>query len=68
MMTNENDYFYQKRREQTVHTMYESINQRLKDRFYDNEAVKERIAQIEKEVLEGKLSAYQAAEELLKIS
>jgi LAO/AO transport system kinase len=64
-MTTESDFFYRKRREQSVHTMYESINQQLMDSFYGNEEVKRRIRQIEKEVLTGKISAYVAANELL---
>jgi len=67
MMTTENNFFFQKRKEQTVQTMYDSIDQQLNERFYRNEAVKKRIAQIEKDVLAGKISAYQAAGELLKI-
>jgi len=66
-MTEDSNYFYSKRREQMVHTMYESINQQLRDSFYGNEEVKRRIRQIEKEVLTGKISAYVAANELLAI-
>ncbi|MEN8225545.1 MAG: methylmalonyl Co-A mutase-associated GTPase MeaB [Bacteroidota bacterium] len=66
MMTEESDYFSHKRREQTVQTMYDSINQQLKDRFYGDNTIKERIAAIEKDVLSGKLSAYQAAAELIR--
>ena len=67
MMTIENNYFFQKRKEQTVQTMYDSIDQQLNERFYRNEAVKKMIAQLEKDVLSGKISAYQAAGELLRI-
>ena len=66
-MTSTSDYLYRKRREQTVHAMYDSINQQLKDRFFGNEEVKKKITQIEKDVLAGKISAYQAAGEMLKI-
>lgn len=50
-----------------VQTMYESINQQLMNSFYGNEEVKRRTRQIEKEVLSGKISAYVAAHELLKM-
>ncbi|HSG68305.1 MAG TPA: hypothetical protein VK994_06325, partial [Bacteroidales bacterium] len=66
-MTAENDHFYRKRREQTVQTMYESINQQLSDRFYGNEEVQSRLIKLEKDVLAGKISAYQAAAELLSL-
>ena len=68
MMTEDSDYFYLKRREQTVQAMYDSINLQLKDRFFGNDEVKHRIREIEKQVLAGKMSAYQAAGELLEIS
>jgi len=64
-MTSESDYFYRKRREQTVQTMYDSIERQLKDRFYDDRDIKEKLAILEKEVLAGKISAYQAASEIL---
>ena len=67
-MTEESDYFYRKRREQTVQAMYDSINQQLKSRFFDQDEVKQRIKELEKKVLAGKMSAYQAAGELLKNS
>jgi LAO/AO transport system kinase len=67
-MTVDNNYFHQKRREQTVHTMYDSINLQIRDRFYRNDAVKKKIESLEKDVLAGKISAYQAAAELLKIT
>jgi len=68
MMTEDNDYFNLKRREQTVQAMYDSINLQLKDRFFGDDKVKHRIKEIEKQVLAGKMSAYQAAGELIEIS
>lgn len=47
-----------------VQTMYDSINQQLKDRFYGDDRVKEKLAELEKDVLSGKVSAYQAASQL----
>ncbi len=64
-MTTKNDYFHQKRREQTVQTMYDSIDQQLKDRFYNDEKISKRLEELEKDVLAGKISAYQAASEIL---
>ncbi|MCK5766140.1 MAG: methylmalonyl Co-A mutase-associated GTPase MeaB, partial [Bacteroidales bacterium] len=63
MMTGDSDYFYLKRREQTVHAMYDSIDRQLKDRFFGDDKVKQRIKELEKKVLAGKMSAYQAAGE-----
>jgi LAO/AO transport system kinase len=66
-MTEGNDYFWQKRSEQMVQTMYDSINRQLSNGFYDNVKVKEVILETEKKVLSGKISAYQAAAHLLEI-
>ena len=66
--TTKNDYFYHKRREQMVQTMYDSIDRQLKDRFYGNDVIKEKIIETEKLVLDGRISAYQAAADLLKAS
>lgn len=62
-----NNYFYLKRQEQMVQTMYDSIDSQLRERFYGDEAIKARIRQLEKMVLEGKMSAYQASAELLNM-
>jgi len=67
MMSAGNDYFFVKRREQTVQTMYDTIRQQLSDRFFNNEEVRKRLVQLEKEVLAGRVSAYQAATELLSM-
>ena len=60
-MSVEGNHFHQKRQEQTVQTMYDTIDQQLKDGFYGNEKIKKKILELEKLVLEGKMSAYQAA-------
>ncbi len=67
MMTGESKYFQRKRKEQMVQTMYDSINRQLKSHFFGNEKVKLRMKELEKQVLSGNISAYQAAAELLKI-
>ncbi len=63
-MSVESNYFHQKRQEQTVQTMYDTIDQHLKDGFYGNVEIKQKILELEKQVLAGKISAYQAAGEL----
>jgi len=66
-MTEESDFFAHKRKEQTVQTMYDSINRQLNSGFYNDKSVKNAIEKTEKDVLSGKLSAYQAAGNLLDI-
>jgi len=62
---NGNDYFLHKRNEQSKFWMYETINEQLKNNFYQNQQVKGVIAGFEKKVLEGEVSSFVAARQLL---
>ncbi|MDR0711497.1 MAG: methylmalonyl Co-A mutase-associated GTPase MeaB [Prevotellaceae bacterium] len=66
-LTKSNGYFDQKRREQTKYWMYEAIHEALRDRFYNNPQVKTMLPELERKVLEGKISSFAAARELLLI-
>ena len=46
--------------------MYESINESLKNMFYENESVEKLLGDYEQAVLEGKLESFTAATELLE--
>ncbi|MCU0352451.1 MAG: methylmalonyl Co-A mutase-associated GTPase MeaB [Cytophagales bacterium] len=59
-------YFARKRQEQNRHWLHETIQQTLEETFYQNPAVRSRLAQTEEAVKTGRLSAWRAAEELLK--
>lgn len=61
------NYFSLKRQEQMVQAMYDSINRQLSSDFYNNPKVKQLITETEKDILAGRLSAYQAAAKLLGI-
>ncbi|KAA9340813.1 methylmalonyl Co-A mutase-associated GTPase MeaB [Adhaeribacter soli] len=61
-------YFEQKRQHQNLHWLHESIRQTLLDRFFAKPEVKETLPELEKKVLQGEVSAFAAAEELLKFS
>jgi len=63
--TKKNNYFFEKRKKQAKYWMYETINQRLKDNFFNNKALKKQIESLEKKVTEGKISSYNAAKILL---
>jgi LAO/AO transport system kinase len=65
-LTRKNGYFAAHRAEQEKQRLHETIEQLLKDRFYQNPAVAQRIKELEQQVAEKKMSAYSAAEELLK--
>ncbi len=60
-----NYYFESKRREQSLYWMMETINEQLKQRFYQHPDIIEMLATSQQEVLENKLSPFAAAQHLL---
>lgn len=61
----ESGYFYEKRRRQNLHILTETIENTLKDNFYSTPGMEEKIARISEQILENKISAYTAAEQLV---
>lgn len=61
-----NGYFDQNRAQQEIQRLHETIEQLLKDRFYQNAAMKNRLKELEQQIAAHKISAYMAAEELFK--
>ena len=47
--------------------MYESINESLKNNFYENPVIEEELKKYEESVLSGKLDSFMAAQELLQM-
>lgn len=66
-LTKKNGYFERRRREQASFWMYETIHQRLQDRFYSHPEVARQLLQTESRVRSGKISSYKAANELLEL-
>ncbi|HCV15062.1 MAG TPA: methylmalonyl Co-A mutase-associated GTPase MeaB [Rikenellaceae bacterium] len=66
-LTESNGYYLHKRREQSRFWMYESIQEELKNRFFDDPAIAQRIQEYEQKVLNGEMSSFAAGTELLKI-
>lgn len=62
-----NGYFEYRRNEQSKYWMYETINERLKSAFYNNEQVKKELGICEKMVLDSKMSSFIAAKHILDI-
>lgn len=60
-----NGYFEYRRNEQAKYWMYETINEHLRDSFYNNDLIKSMLAEKEDEVLSGKLTSFVAAKRLL---
>lgn len=58
-------YFYEKRQKQAKWWMYESINEALKNSFYNNPTVKGEIPLTEKQILSDQLSSFVGAQKLL---
>lgn len=63
--TRDNGYFRLNRHRQAKYWMYETINEALKERFYNSPAVEAMIPQSELDVLENRKSSFAAAKELL---
>lgn len=60
-----NGYFRYRRNEQSKYWMYESINEQLKDSFYNNEQIKSLLVEKEQQVLNADLTSFVAAKNLL---
>jgi LAO/AO transport system kinase len=63
--TQQNHYFQFKRNSQSKYWMYESINEYLKNNFYQNEEIQASIKEKETDVLNNKISSFVAAKDLL---
>ncbi len=62
----ENNKFLSKNRlEQSVYAMYEEINNILTSNFYNNNEVKLKIKDIEKNLIKNKFTSYKAAEDIV---
>lgn len=60
-----NGYFDYRRNEQTKYWMYETINEQLKESFYQNEQIKLLLPEIEGRVLNDGLTSFIGAKKLL---
>jgi len=58
-------WYERNRRTQARKAMYEAIEAGLRDQFFSHSGVKRNLASLETEVLEGRISAYRAARQLL---
>ena len=61
----DNGYFEYRRNEQSKYWMYETINEQLRDSFYQNPLIEALLQQQEQEVLQGNLTSFVAAKRLL---
>jgi LAO/AO transport system kinase len=63
--TKQNGYFNARRTNQAKYWMYETINNTLRDNFYNNKIIKTILGDIENDVLNKKESSFAAAQKLL---
>lgn len=66
-LTKKNNYFYTHRRDQARYWMFESINESLRNHFYNHPVIEDKIADYEQMVLKDRKSSFVAAGELLDL-
>lgn len=67
-LTKSNGYFEKRRNEQNKYWLLETINQQLKNNFYNKPAVKEALKKYMEDIQKLKTTPFKAAEELLKLA
>ena len=65
--TKANGYFELRRNSQAKYRMYESINEQLKNHFYQSPLIKKELAIKEIQVLRSEMTSYQAAAQMLAL-
>ncbi len=60
-----NGYFGYRRNEQSKYWMYETINEQLRLKFYNNPVIRQQLQDAENTVLAGQQTSFTAAQKLL---
>lgn len=63
--TKANGHFHRKRNEQNLRILSETINSTLTERFYNSQFIVDKLEQFKQDVLNDRVSAYIAAQELI---
>jgi LAO/AO transport system kinase len=66
-LTQNNNYFYERRREQSKYWMYETIDESIRNHFYNHPMVEHELRVLEEKVLDGRVGSFGAAKKLLQI-
>ena len=61
----ENGYFAYRRNEQSKYWMYETINEHLRNSFYNSQLINQKLKEAERSVLAGEQTSFAAAGQLL---
>jgi LAO/AO transport system kinase len=64
-LTRQNGYFRNNRNRQSTYWMYETIDEHLRQHFYQQPGLKARIAELEKQVVREEISSFEAAQQLV---
>ncbi|HVN57110.1 MAG TPA: methylmalonyl Co-A mutase-associated GTPase MeaB [Bacteroidales bacterium] len=64
-MTRASGYFEERRKEQAIMRMHDTILEQLKNSFYNNEEIKRMSASLESQLREGLITSYKAAWDML---
>ncbi len=64
-LVQKNGYFDDNRKRQQIEWMYNNIHEELRRLFYSSSAVKNRLVDLEKEILESRISPVKAAERII---
>ncbi len=65
--TQNNGYFHKRRQDQARYWLEDTIERQLKQQFYNHPLVRDRLEEIRKQVIEGTLSSFQGAEQLMQL-
>ena len=63
--TKQNGYFYHKRQQQNLRIMGEAIENGLRERFYNQPGMEDRLEALRHDIMDNKISPYAAADQLL---
>jgi LAO/AO transport system kinase len=64
-LTRENGFFQAKRQDQARYWMYETIDEKLRNDFYNHDDIRKKLAEYEEMVLKRNLSPFKAAKDLM---
>lgn len=65
--TKNNGFFQKKRKEQAKYWMYESINDMMKESFYNHPEIKKQLPLMENKVISNNISSFVAAREMIDL-
>jgi len=64
--TRNNGYFHKRRKDQASYWMHETINENLRNNFYNNAFYANKLKEYEKAVFNGKMTSFEAARKLIE--